>query len=454
MASVNGLITGMNTNDIISQLMQLERQPQTRLKSQQNIAQRTIDAYRGVNTLMLALHKASESLTTGTAWSLAKATSTDPTRVTAQASAGAKAGSLTFTVDQLAVAGMSASSGTVAGTSTAVAAADSTIRLTKGTTATSINVGDGTLGTVVKAINAAGAGVTATAVQVSTGEYKLQLTSTTTGANTSISLDDGAGGNPFASSTLGAVGQVVLGQDAKLQVGGTAGYTVTRASNTISDLMDGVTLTLAKADTATSVTVEVTADAAGTADAVGKMVDSVNAALADAKRLTSYDPATKKAALLVGDGTLRDLQHRLIGAVTAGNADASAAGITVNRDGTIGFDRTKFLDAYAKDPTGTQALIGGNTTTPGVAERLRNVADAATRTTSSAGGPGLLTSAITSHETEIRGLTSNITGWDARLALRENKLRRQFAALETALGKMQQQGQWLAGQIAGLPRIS
>lgn len=453
MASVNGLVTGLNTSDIIAQLMQLERQPQIRLKTQQNVAQRSVDAYRGVNTLMLALQKASEALTTGTAWSLAKATSSDPTRVTAQAAAGAKAGSLTFTVDQLALGGMSASSGTVGGTSTAVAAANSTIRLTKGTTATSINVGDGTLGSVINAINAAGAGVKASAVQVSTGEYKLQLTSTTTGANTSISLDDGAGGNPFASSTLGAVGQVVLGQDAKLQVGGTGGYTVTRSSNTISDLMDGVTLTLTKADTATSVTVDVTADAGGTADAVAKMIDSVNAALADAKRLTSYDPSTKKAALLVGDNVLRDLQHRLVSAVTAGNADASAAGITVTRDGTLAFDRTKFLDAYAKDPGGTKALVGGSTTSPGVAERMRAVADTATRAASSTAGAGLLTAAIAGHEKEIRGLTGNIAGWDARLELRESKLRRQFAALEVALGKMQQQGQWLGGQIAGLPRI-
>lgn len=451
MASIDGLVTGLNTSDIIRQLMQIERQPQTRLKTQQNVAQRTIDAYRGVNTLLLSLKNLGESLTTGTAWSLAKATSSDATRVTAQATAGAKAGSLTFTVDQLAAAGMSASSGTVTGTATAVATSGSTVRLTKGITETTINVGDGTLASVVKAINDAGAGVTAAAVQVSTGEYKLQLTSTTTGANTSISLDDGAGGNPFAASTLGAVGQVVLGKDAKLQVGGAAGYTVTRATNTISDLLDGVTLTLAKADTAAAVTVEVTADAAGTADAVGKMIDQVNSALAEMKKLTSYDPALKKASLLVGDGLLRDLQNRLVSTVSAGG-DASGAGISVSRDGTIGFDRTKFLDAYAKDPTGTRALVGGSTAAPGIAERLRGVADLATRSAVASAGSGLLTSAIKSHEDEIRGLTTNITGWDARLSLREAKLRARFAALETALGKMQQQGQWLAGQIAGLPR--
>lgn len=448
MAAVNGLVTGMNTADIIGQLMQLERQPQTRLKTQSNVAQRTVDAYRSVNALLLQVKSAAESLTTGNAWSLSKVTSTDPTRVAVQSVADAAAGSLTFAVEQLAAAGSSASTGTVTGTSTVVATAGSTITLTKGSTATSIAVGDGTLSSVVSAINAAGAGVTATSVQVSTGEYKLQLTSTTTGANTSISLDDGAGGNPFATSTLGAVAQLKAGQDARLQVGGGTGYTVTRSSNVVSDLLQGVTLTLTKADPATLVTVEVSADAAATADAVGKMVDSVNAALAEIRKHTAYDPVLKRAALLTGDGLLRGLQQMLLGAVTSGGS----AGLSVTRDGVVAFDRAKFLAAYGKDAAATKAQVGGSSAAPGIAETLRGTADQATRPPSAAAGAGTLTSGIKSYEDEVRGLSSGIASWDARLTLREAKLRRQFAALEVALGRMQQQGQWLAGQIAGLPR--
>lgn len=449
MAAVDGLVTGMNTADIIRQLMQLERQPQTRLKTQSNVAQRTIDAYRSVNALFLQLKTATEALTTGSGWSRTKATSSDPARVTATAAAGAATGSLTFTVDRLAAAGVSASAGTVTGTATVVAPAAGTIRLTKGTTATLVAVGDGTLAGVVRAINDAGAGVTATAVQVTPGEYKLQLTSTTTGAGTTLSLDDGAGGNPFAASTLGAVGQLLPGQDAELQVGGPAGYRVTRASNTISDLIGGVTLTLSKADAATTLTVDVAGDAAGTADAVAKMVDSVNAALADIRKHTAYDTALKRPALLTGDGLLRGLQQQALGAATGGGL----AGVSVTREGTLSFDRTAFLDRYAADPAGTRAMLGGTTADPGVAERLRAVADQATRSASALGGPGLLTSAIAGNEEAIRGLTSSIASWDARLTQREAKLRRQFATLETALGKIQQQGQWLAGQIAGLPRV-
>jgi flagellar hook-associated protein 2 len=449
MAAVDGLVSGLNTADIIGQLMQLERQPQNRLRTQSNVAQRTIDAYRGVNALFLQVKTAAEALTSGTAWSLSKVTSSAPTSVTSAAAAGAAAGRLTFTVDRLAAGGVSASAGTVTGTSTVVATPGSTIRLTKGASSTTVPVGDGTLSGVVKAINAAGAGVTATAVEVSPGQHKLQLSSTTTGATTSLSLDDGSGGNPFAASTLGAVQQVAAGQDALLQVGGAGGYTVTRASNTISDLMPGVTLTLTKADPLAPVTVEVAADPAATADAVSKLVDAVNAALADIRKHTAYDAATKRSALLTGDGLLRGLQQRLAGAASTGGV----AGVSVTREGTLTFDRTRFLAQLERDPVATRSALGGTTAAPGVAERLRAVADQATRSAAAAGGAGLLTSAIKSHEDEIRGLSSSIASWDARLTLREAKLKKQFGALEVALGKTQQQGQWLAGQIAGLPRM-
>ena len=44
--------------------------------------------------------------------------------------------------------------------------------------------------------------------------------------------------------------------------------------------------------------------------------------------------------------------------------------------------------------------------------------------------------------------------WDVRLDLRKTALQRQFSGLEVALGKMQQQSSWLAGQLAGLSSYS
>lgn len=453
MPSIDGLVSGLSTSDIIRQLMQIERQPQLRMESQKSLVQRSIDAYRGVSSLISAAKTAAETLLSDATWSASKATSSDSTRVAVASSAGATPSSMSFTVERLAAGGVSATDGTVASTADVVATAGSTIRLLKGTTATSISVGDGSLASIVTAINGSGAGVTASAVEVSPGAYKLHLASSTTGAGTGIAIDDGVGGNPFAASTLGAVQQLVAGQDSLLQVGGATGYSVTRSSNTITDLMAGVTLTLQKADSATPVTVEVSGDPEATADKVGKAVEALNAALADIKRLTSYDATNKKAALLTGDGLLRGIQQRLAGAVSGGGGSlTSVSGVSLQRDGTVAFDKAKFLKAFAEDPTGTRSALAGDAATPGMAERLRAVANAATSSETSSSGPGLLTSAVKSREAEVRGYTKRIEGFETRLDLRETTLRRQFSAMERALGQMQQQSQWLAGQIAGLPR--
>ena len=51
----------------------------------------------------------------------------------------------------------------------------------------------------------------------------------------------------------------------------------------------------------------------------------------------------------------------------------------------------------------------------------------------------------------MKSLNSEIADWNNRLQLRQQTLQRQFTNLETALGKMKNQSNWLAGQIAGLP---
>ncbi len=246
MSSIDGLVSGLNTGSIITQLMALERQPVARLEIKKLVADKSITALQDLNTKFLAIKTAATKLTTGTGWQLATATSTDATRVAVSATAGAPQSSLSFHVKQLATASTYLSAGSVTAPSDIVTTANSTLTLTKGASGTpvEINTGDGSLGAVIKAVNASGAGVTASAIQLTSGEYRLQLSSTTTGADTAISIKDAAGGDPFAA-TLGTLDPLVVGVNAQLDVGGNL---VERSSNTISDLLSGVTLTLTKAD--------------------------------------------------------------------------------------------------------------------------------------------------------------------------------------------------------------
>jgi flagellar hook-associated protein 2 len=445
MASVDGLVSGLNTSEIIAQLMQLERQPQVRLQNKQNAVESAISALRDLNTKFLSITTAADKLNTTAGWQLATATSSDTTRVTATATSGATQSSLTFSVEQLAKASTSLSAGFVASPTDTIATANSSIFLTKGAAAAvEIDTGDGSLGAIVNAINKAGAGVTASAVQSTTGEYRLHLSSTTTGADTAITITDGAGANPFAA-TLGNQDAVVVGQDAKLLIGTT---TITRASNTISDLMTGVTLTLTKAEAGVPVTVAVESDAEGLAANVAALVDAVNLARSDMKALTTYNLDTKAKGKLYGDSSLRSLRGGLADAVIGdGTTSAGIAGVSVERDGTVKFDKTKFLAAMADDPAAVEQALGAT----GMAGRLHTVADGASRGQYDSDGPGLIHGAITSRERQVTGLKANISSWDNRLELRQLTLQRQFASLEKALGAAQSQGQWLAGQIAGLP---
>ena len=123
-------------------------------------------------------------------------------------------------------------------------------------------------------------------------------------------------------------------------------------------------------------------------------------------------------------------------------------GIETDRTGKVSFDRAAFLAAHAADPAAVESFFGANAdgvSDDGVAERLSNLATEATRLNT-----GTISSFIAGREEQIRQLDDQIERWDVRIELRETALRRQFSNLETVLGRMQQQGQWLAGQLAGL----
>jgi flagellar hook-associated protein 2 len=462
MASVDGLVSGLDTTTIISQLMQLERQPQTRLKAKQATVESAIGALRNLNTKFLAVTTAAGKLTDPKGWALATATSSDATKVAVTATAGAAQGNLSFSVTQLAAAGSYLSVGTVTKLSGAgfeqVVPEGTKLHLQKGDgTPVEIDAGEGSLAAVMKAVNASSLGVSATAVQLTSGQYTLKLESTTTGKNTAVRL----GLTPGANDVLGGTTELVKPAEAQLKMGST---TITRESNTISDLLPGVTLTLLKKDAVGDppTTVSVTADAEKVAGQVSALVDAVNAVTSDIKAVTGYNVDTGNKGKLYGDGAVRSLRDRLTSVVTG--PGTSAAGVSIDRNGVVTFDKDTFLKALAADPAAVQKALGAGTPAaagppavpakPGLAGRLNAVADGASRSATADGGSGLIASAISSRESQVKTLRTSISGWDGRLEQREATLKRTYAALEKALGASQSQGQWLAGQIAGLPRWS
>ncbi|MFD0519766.1 flagellar cap protein FliD N-terminal domain-containing protein [Paractinoplanes durhamensis] len=102
-SSVDGLVSGLSTSSMITQLMSVEAQPQNRLKAKVTTAQTAVASYQSVNTKAAALKNAGDALSQLSTWRSIKATSSS-TSVTASTSSNlnSSTGSLTFNVTALA----------------------------------------------------------------------------------------------------------------------------------------------------------------------------------------------------------------------------------------------------------------------------------------------------------------------------------------------------------------
>ncbi len=426
--TVDGLVSGMNTSTMISQLMQIEAAPQTRLKSKVTAAQTSVTAYQSVNTKLAALKSAADDLSQLSTWRSVKPVSSSPS-VTATAVSGslnATAGSLTFDVVALARAQVT--------TARVPAGAESNA------SGFSITIGaenpvpidisaDRTPQGIADAVNKAGIGVKAAVVTTSTGESVLQFTSTKTGTAGGFTVD----GLDFELKNA------VTAQDALIQVGGAeedGGYTVTSSTNTFTGLMNGVSLTATKVES--GITVDATADTGGIADKIKAMVDAANAVLTEVGKQTAYDAATGKGSTLSGDFMVRQITQSVLSTVSQGHGEGadqvslSKLGVQLERSGKLTFKKDDFETAYKADPAKIQAAGVG------VADTFEALAKKQTDN---------VTAAITGRKSVIDSMKDQIDNWDIRLSARQVALTKQYASLETALSNLRSQSSYLSSQL-------
>jgi flagellar hook-associated protein 2 len=369
MSSISGLGSGYDFTSLIDQLVAVDRRPYTRIQSTIAKQQKAVDAIGIIQTKLNAIKTSAEKLNTSPEFFKVTAKSSDETAVVATASSTALAGTLSFNVNQIAKAAAKVSTGSVVSLTTTVATGNFTIN------GKTIAVGDGTLQSVVNAINStADVGARAAAVRVGANQYKLQITATTTGAASTANIVDG--GNLAAISGFA---NLEVGQDAILTVGtGPGAYSVTSASNTITDLMPGVTLTVKK-ETVAPVTVETALDSTKIGDAIADLVSQANIAIDEIKLQTKVSTATTggatttTAGVLTGNFAIRQLSTSITNAVieaVGGTTYGSAGlvGVAVAQDGKLTFDRTKFESKFAADPTGVARMFtsGATATDPRV----------------------------------------------------------------------------------------
>jgi flagellar hook-associated protein 2 len=461
-----GLSSGIDYSTMITQLMQIEARPQTLLKAQLSSTRTGASAYRQINTAFAALSSAAQALTGDGITSARKATSSSSTVTTSAGATAVPGSSVSFAVKTLASGQTSVSAGTWSSATgdvrTAVAAGSSSLPdwpltvVRAGKTVGSIDLpANATLNDAAAAINTSTYGLSATVVQLDSGQFKLQVSSSATGAAAAFSLtssSDPTGAGFTRSSTAG---------DATLDLG--SGMTASSASNTFTDLLTGVSATVSKISDATTptTTISVANDTSAVTSKVKAMIDAANTALTTIDQYT--DSSNGSTAPLKSNWTLTNLSSQILKQVSTavGGSSPADVGIQLTKDGTITFDAAKFTSALTSNPALAQQIAGGRTGagsdnvagTPddaidvdGLAARLSVLAEQAS---DSAGG--MITSLATSQDTRVKDLQTQIDKWDLRLAMRKTTLTAQFNAMESALGTLQNQASWLSSQINSLP---
>jgi flagellar hook-associated protein 2 len=324
----------------------------------------------------LSTFQASLASLTGTGKSMSanSAIFSDTTVASATATPTAAAGTYAFFVEQVATAHKVSYSGMTdfAGTGS--------ITLGVGSTSFTIDLSTKATWTVrdlAAAINGATGNTTLSASVVTTGTTsELVLSSTATGAANTISVSTTADVDPAVKTKLDAAPTLLsAAQDAILRIGSSTGTAITQASN-IFNVIDGVTMTLTKAQAAgsTPVTLTVAADASKTTANVQAFVDAYNKLKAAVDGMVSPgDTASGGAAgAFAGDSGVRALRDRLVSLVRGPGATSLAVfGIIATREGTLSVDSTRLTKALAADPTGLDTLIGNSGATPtGIAGKL------------------------------------------------------------------------------------
>lgn len=353
---IGGIASGLPP-DIVDQLMEVERAPLQRLVSQQDQLRADQEAWGQVTSKLSGVRSAVDALRRpGSLAGLFKATSSSTEAVEVSVTGEPPSGRATFSVEQLAQAMQRSSADTFAGLDEAL---DGRTLEIDGVDVTAGLGPDATLADLVDAVNAAGVGVQASTLQVTPGTHRLVLAAEHSGSDGEFTVAAAGWDHEF--------GVTRSAQDAVLDVGG---ITVTRSSNQIDDLFDGLTLDL-KRTTEQAVTITSERDVDAAVDRVADLVERINETLETISELAAYDPETGSAGPLQGDATARriadDLRQSLSGLVDpdAGQYGyAAGVGVELTRDGKVTLDATRLREAFESDFDATAAVFtrGGDST--------------------------------------------------------------------------------------------
>jgi len=454
--STLGVGSGLQLQDILDKLRAVDQQVVDKKQTEITDLNTQVDEFTTVNNKLLTLKSSALDLSLSGTYLGRTVASSNEAAVSASVLDGATAKNYSVAVTNLAAQSLWMSSTGFAAKDSSIASVDGSmiVELGNNTPATTLQIdvsANSTLSQLVDSINddTANPGITASIINDgldATKPYKLVLKSTGLGEDNRIKVLQQLPDIPLAEDT----GQSAANSlNAQFSVDGVS---FQRQSNSIDDVVDGVTLTLHSVDTAS---VTVTADSAGLKDKITALVGAYNDVVQEVGAKTSYDQTTKQFGVLART-TMRDLPADLESLMTSGNkADSTGTiqnlfdlGMAFNRDGTITIDDATLSKAVSENPDKVKSFFLGDSTKDieGFADKVNN------RLRTVTGGTGIVAAEKSAAQSRIDDLTDQISADTARLNKKYDQLTKQFVALDKFMSQMTSMSSFLTGQFNSISK--
>jgi len=462
-----GLASNLDTGAIISELMKIERIPYQKLETQKSLLTSKQSKFRTLNTKLRTLEFAAADLLLKSNFSLVKATSSKESAVKITSSSSAAVGTYHIEVEKMARAHVvkseefSASGIDLMGTELTLHFNGKTLPVIKSDKTNNAEI----LEDIKNQINSANVGVRASVIETSPGKKMLVLAAKETGTANGIEwgLDNPVSDTityfEWSGLNKSDFKDAVPAQDAIFTVNGVK--VTGHASNTISGVIEGVTFELLAENDTAVITVERDYNAIA-----GKVEAFVNAYNDIIQTIRDY---TAKGAELQGNSTLRSLSSQLSQWINRDVADGLSdeekaeyalrflwqVGLEVDRGiltasdmtGKINFDKNKFIEALKNNEDAVLTLFQQeDEKNPGVIRRFRDLLKQ-NWTDFMDGG---IAKEIAGFDASIAMLNERMERMEYQLSLREEQLKKQWTAMEVALGNLQSQQLWIAAQLTAL----
>lgn len=279
---------------------------------------------------------------------------------------------------------------------------------------------------------------------------KLVLTSKNSGVENGFSVSgtdgDSVGISAFYSSNLQPITEA---KDAVIRVDG---QTATRATNDIADVLPGVSLNLLPGSEGTTVDVQINLDQEAIKATLGEFVNAYNKLASTTKNLGKYGGSTDGSGAgngaLIGDSTLRLIANQIrqsttktVSSTTSDFNSLAMIGISVDKDGTMSLDSSKFASALNAD---LQSISDVFSSSDGVATRLNERLNSFLQS----GGP--LDGRQTSLKNQLSNLDNKQLDVEERRSKYEAMLLKQFTAMDITVGSLNSTGSFLSNWIKQL----